>query len=60
MTLSIYHTRLEDDSWIATCDMFPAWSYTSPHMDAGGAQTSLKLYISRHVRFTHHGWNGKT
>jgi hypothetical protein len=60
VTLSIFHTRLEDGTWIAVCDMFPAWSFTSPDMDQVGARKSLKRYMARNVVFAHHGWDGVT
>lgn len=60
MTCTIFHTQREDGTWIALCDLFPAWKHISEEQDKQGAQTSLKRHASRHMRFAHMGWNGAT
>lgn len=60
MTYTIFHTELPDGTWMATCDLFPAWKHKTAEQDKAGAETSLKRHSTRHTRFQHMGWDGTT
>jgi hypothetical protein len=60
VTYTIFWTQLEDDTWIALCDLFPSWKYKSDEQDKGGAEASLKRHASRYTRFVHMGWDLNT
>lgn len=59
MTYTIFWTLLPDGTWIALCDLHPAWKYKSTDQDKPAAETSLKRHASRNTNFQHQGWDGR-